>query len=229
MAGMGMPQRVIWSDMVLSCGCWVAIIWVASCLSFGSVACALAMLAITAACPWCRIMLEVNATSALLRAPAAEDPAGLIPRLMPPEPLLLPGFIPPELVLHADNVSTAAAAADTAKKGRAYFMGWFLPSIEASTLLCTHHAYEARVILFRARVPTLTPGGISRGGARQAAGGRPISAGARSLRDQIVDGMAGRRCGRGEQGRGLLEVALELGLRRVVVAVSRVPREPLVR
>src|SRR5674476_1044639 len=124
MAGTGMPQRVICSDMVLSCGCWVAIIWVASCLSFGSVACALAMLAITAACAWCRIMLEVNATSALLRAPAAGDPAGFIPRfmppalvlpgLMPPEPLLLPGFIPPELVPQADNVSTAAAAADTA-------------------------------------------------------------------------------------------------------------------
>src|SRR5450631_1723433 len=182
MAGMGMPQRVIWSDMVLSCGCWVAIIWVASCLSFGSVACALAMLAITAACPWCRIMLEVNATSALSRAPAAEDPAGLIPRLMPPEPLLLPGFIPPELVLHADNVSTAAAAADTAKKGRAYFIG-VVPSINcASALWCTHHAYEARPILVRARGPTLTPGGISQGGPVRQAGGRPISAGARSRR-----------------------------------------------
>src|SRR5665647_200585 len=137
MAGTGMPQRVIWSDMVLSCGCWEAIIWVASCLSLGSVACALAMSAITAACASCRIMLEVKATSALLRAPAAEDPAGFIPRLMPPEPLLLPGFIPPELVLHADNVSTAAAAADTAKKGRAYFMG-VVPSINCGFCTLVH-------------------------------------------------------------------------------------------
>jgi hypothetical protein len=44
--------------------------------------------------------------------------------------------------------------------------------------------------------------------------------------DQVVNGLPGRRRGRGEHGRGLLEVALELGLRRVVV-VSRVPREPL--
>jgi hypothetical protein len=82
-------------------------------------------------------MLEVNATSALLRAPAAEDPAGFIPRLMPPEPLLLPGFIPPELVLHADNVSTAAAAADTAKKGRAYFIG-VVPSINCGFCTLVH-------------------------------------------------------------------------------------------
>jgi hypothetical protein len=39
--------------------------------------------------------------------------------------------------------------------------------------------------------------------------------------DQVVNGMPGRRRGSGEHGRGLLEVALELGLRRVVL--SRVP------
>jgi len=43
--------------------------------------------------------------------------------------------------------------------------------------------------------------------------------------DQVVNGLPGRQCGRGEHGRGLLEVALELGLRRVVV-VSRVPHDP---
>src|ERR1035437_9776970 len=70
MAGTGMPQRVIWSDMVLSCGCWVAIIWGASCLSFGSVACALAMLAITGPCGRgpSRIHPTVDATGAAVVA-----------------------------------------------------------------------------------------------------------------------------------------------------------------
>ena len=83
------------------------------------------------------------------------------------------------------------------------------------------------MILFRARGPTLTPGGISQGGARQAGRGQAESAQVLEVvGDQVVNGLPGRQRGRGEHGRGLLEVALELGLRRVVVVASRVPRDP---